>query len=700
MATIGALVVQLSANHAALASDLGKAERRVKSARTRVNRALFQIEKRFWGVQRSVAGVLQSATSFRAVAGTLTGAAGLGLLVKRSLDTATEIHNLAQQAGVGTTAFQELTYAAGQYGVSQDALVDGLKELSLRVDEFVQTGAGPAEEALKRLGFTDEELRAGLKNTDRLFAEVIRRMEALGDTAATMRIADELFGGTGGEQFVRIVNGGSDALERLRRKARDLGLVIKDDLLRNAKSAKDQLTTLATVLENRMIEAVVKNAKEIDEFAGTLIKTLPGAVDTTVTALQKLIRHLDDILATLTAIKGAQIGMSWGRVLGPWGMAGGAILGGVVGYAGAQVAMQSLTGPPKQQLEPAASQWPPTPSVWNSLSPVPSVSLPEVPSLFEQALELSKNAPPLVPGMTVTLGAAGANQPDAGTNQPDGELTYNASKVIANLKFRQQQLRRSSAEQIVHGALRAAKVDKVDEDSFSAKQVEAAAKAFVALTEKIENNTQAVADSKAIIEATRTAQERYNAEVAQLDELFKAGRLGESLEENEETYNRHLKRLTKILDDATGVTAIRTDAKALIRSVLTPQERIAQQLARSKKLLDDAAVTQDLFEGTGLDKQTALTRIQQQADDALAALQPVEAKVIDLKQLVEHNLDFTQSFDNMAKGFARTLQQMLYDAVEADLVHALFGNRQDGVSLGLVGEAQNLWEWIKRARSF
>ncbi|WP_027833826.1 hypothetical protein [Maritalea myrionectae] len=135
----------------------------------------------------------------------------------------------AETAGVSFEAFQELKFAAQEQRVGIEALTDGLKELNLRADEFIETKAGPAKEAFERLGYSSDELARKLVEPDRLFGEIIGRLGEL-ETAAQLRVADEIFGGTAGEQFVRFINEGEDGIVAMRDRAQELGLVLRDDV--------------------------------------------------------------------------------------------------------------------------------------------------------------------------------------------------------------------------------------------------------------------------------------------------------------------------------------------------------------------------------------------------------------------------------------------------------------------------------------
>lgn len=187
---------------------------------------------------------------------------GVGIMVKQSIDAVAEIDRLSTMAGVSAEAFQELSFAGAQYQINQDALTDGMKELSLRGDEFVKTGAGPAKESFERLGYSADDLNKLLDDTPALLSDIISRMEGL-DKAAQIRIADEIFGGTGGEQFVAMIQGGANALDTMRKSARDLGVVVDNDMVKQSVEAKKQVGQLTSIISAQFNSAVADLAPEI-----------------------------------------------------------------------------------------------------------------------------------------------------------------------------------------------------------------------------------------------------------------------------------------------------------------------------------------------------------------------------------------------------------------------------------------------------
>ena len=201
-----------------------------------------------------------------AVAGLVAG--GIAGVVSQVQDIAkgiAEIGDQAKIAGVDVEAFQELKYVAEQNRIGVDSLTDGLKELNLRADEFILTGKGSAEEAFKRLGYTAEELKTKLKEPSELFAEIIGRLKEF-DRAAAIRIADEIFGGTGGEKFVQLIDRGRDGIRATIKEARELGIVVDEGMVKKADEIDRKFNALATAVGVTLKGAIVSAADSLAEF--------------------------------------------------------------------------------------------------------------------------------------------------------------------------------------------------------------------------------------------------------------------------------------------------------------------------------------------------------------------------------------------------------------------------------------------------
>ncbi|WP_457812164.1 tail tape measure protein [Sinorhizobium meliloti] len=212
--------------------------------------------------------------SFGRIKGLAAGGAGLvtGLVSASSVavlrDAANAIASVgdeARRAGLDVKSFQELKFVAEQNRVGIDALTDGIKELNLRADEFIVTGGGSAAEAFQRLGYSAEDLKRRLEDPAELFTEIIGRLGEL-DKAAQIRVADEVFGGTGGEQFVQLLRLGEEGIRDQIKAANDLGIVMDEELIKRAEEVDRKFNLIATTISTNLKGAIVDAAGAFMSF--------------------------------------------------------------------------------------------------------------------------------------------------------------------------------------------------------------------------------------------------------------------------------------------------------------------------------------------------------------------------------------------------------------------------------------------------
>jgi len=305
-----------------LGDDGQKALNRIERAGTPVSKSLLAVDA---VTGRLRAGMSGMADRFGAFGSSLAafGPAGIAAslaigattiaitrLAKASITAAQElaaIKDEAQQAGAAVETYQALRYAAEEYSVSQSALTDGLKELNLRADEWITTGGGPAAEAFKRLGFTQKELQGQLSDTGELFLQVVRRMQGLESEAARIRVADEIFGGTGGEQFVRMVAAGEEAIRSMMAEARELGFVIDRNLIERADETRDKMNQLQRLIDLQLNSALVDLAPialnvaeafaDVARFVADVVDGFRDLENQSTRGLQRRMEDLDEFFS-------------------------------------------------------------------------------------------------------------------------------------------------------------------------------------------------------------------------------------------------------------------------------------------------------------------------------------------------------------------------------------------------------------------
>lgn len=219
------------------------------------------------GIQQNLDGLTASVKGFATgfvgglAGGLVTSVLGaIGTDLRATVAGIAQVGDEAKRSGLGVQAFQEWSFVAQQNRVSIDALVDGFKELNLRADEWISTGAGPAAEAFARIGFSPEDLKARLEDPSALMLEIIGRLQEL-DQAAQIRVADEVFGGTGGEQFVQLIGQGKDGLQGLIDRAHEVGAVLDDQMIQKAQDLDTKFSEVATRLGSIWKQGIVGAAE-------------------------------------------------------------------------------------------------------------------------------------------------------------------------------------------------------------------------------------------------------------------------------------------------------------------------------------------------------------------------------------------------------------------------------------------------------
>lgn len=238
--TVGALRVVLGIDTAAFEGGATKAQIHLQKVGAKLQGIGDQMQKVGLAIQASIVA-----------AATAAGAAVVAM-TNKIVESAAE----AETAGVSFEEFQKLRYVADKNLVSVEALTDGLKEMQLRADEFAVTGKGSAAEAFARIGYSAEQAKEALKDPAAMFEEVIDRIGKL-DKAAQIRVADEIFGGTGGEQFVRMLDGGAEGIRRLKAEFVANGGVISQESLERAKAFKQAMTDLQTAIQRVAVSVLI-----------------------------------------------------------------------------------------------------------------------------------------------------------------------------------------------------------------------------------------------------------------------------------------------------------------------------------------------------------------------------------------------------------------------------------------------------------
>lgn len=253
--------------------------------------AIDKTQRAFRAVGKGLAGVSRAVFSFKSAIAGAVGVAGLGLLVKSSLDSIDALGKTANKLGVTTQALQKLRFASELAGVETRTVDMAVQRFTRRLSEAA-VGTGEAKDALKELGI-DAAALTKLPLEDQMIelAGAFEEVESSGDK---VRLAFKLFDSEG-VAFVNTLKGGKTALQEMFAEVDDLGIALSTATVQGVERANDafvRLTslfkgvrdsvvgalapafeTLADSIRTNVLESI-KEAGGVEQFGRTLALTI------------------------------------------------------------------------------------------------------------------------------------------------------------------------------------------------------------------------------------------------------------------------------------------------------------------------------------------------------------------------------------------------------------------------------------------
>jgi len=251
--------------------------------------------------------------------GGLAAAAGVGAATvalragmqraRQAVGTLDEIGKSADAIGVTTDSLQELRFAGERMGVSVGNIDKGLEAFVKRLGEMRQ-GAGRLNTLLNKTDPAFKQMLLNASSTDEALDLLLQRLAGTSNQADRLALSAAAFGRGPGVNFARIVRDGADEVDRLRRQARDLGVVIDESLIRNAEATADKFTNLQRIIDANLNTAFVslaplvvkvsealatgaRNARSFADAANILFDNAGGA---TTLGIEEAIDRVDDKL--------------------------------------------------------------------------------------------------------------------------------------------------------------------------------------------------------------------------------------------------------------------------------------------------------------------------------------------------------------------------------------------------------------------
>ena len=206
--------------------------------------------------------------SLVSVKGAMTLVIGAGFIHmgKEALKSADAIGKFSDRAGVTTAKLQKMRFAFDLAGVGVEAVDKAFLTFGKRLGKAHQ-GIGALAGGLKG---GEEALLAQLKATSSTSEAMDVMFKAMGNAETQTRklaIADAAFG-MAGLRMTAAFRDGSKAFFEAQKRAEDLGLVLKDELIRDAEKLNDDLTVTSKILKMQLIPAFLSLGSAMSQTLG------------------------------------------------------------------------------------------------------------------------------------------------------------------------------------------------------------------------------------------------------------------------------------------------------------------------------------------------------------------------------------------------------------------------------------------------
>jgi hypothetical protein len=182
-----------------------------------------------------------------------------GKIIEMARQAAIELDTLQDNAarlGVGTEFLQGLRFSAEQMGASAEKVDGALDILNRHLGEIAQGGGKQIKETLDKMGVSAVDAQGRLKSIEAFLPDLADGFQRLGSTQEQAVAAMQLFG-RGNQDFARTLADGAAGLQAQIDKAREMGAVLDEELVRKGSDAKDQLEALSSVIRTQMNGALV-----------------------------------------------------------------------------------------------------------------------------------------------------------------------------------------------------------------------------------------------------------------------------------------------------------------------------------------------------------------------------------------------------------------------------------------------------------
>lgn len=240
----------------------------------------------------------------------VAGATALAGLAVKMVDFGSEIDDNAQKLGMSTEGYQYWSLVLQRAGSDASQLSMSIRTMSQFTEQLAE-GNGDALLSLQKLGIGYEDFMS-MSTEDQLYA-IITALQGVENQTDKVALAQDILGTRTYQEFMPLLNMQQGGLEDLKDEFEGLGLIIKDDTIKQTAALGDKFDNLINSFKVGAFSISTELLPEIelitnglmglatgsDDAMQSLTDGLVGLIEKVATALPSIIDTAGDLLLNL-----------------------------------------------------------------------------------------------------------------------------------------------------------------------------------------------------------------------------------------------------------------------------------------------------------------------------------------------------------------------------------------------------------------
>lgn len=186
------------------------------------------------------------------------------------INYADKINDMSARIGLSTETLSSFGYVVKMNGSDIDTLSKGLERLSVNISKAGE-GNKTAVALFDSLGISVKNADGSLRAADDVFLDLADRFKEMPNGANETKLAIDLLGKSG-LGLVQTLNSGSESIQNMINRARELGVVVSGETAQKAAEFNDKLDDLGSMVQGLNLSLAEELLPSLNKFIDFLSK--------------------------------------------------------------------------------------------------------------------------------------------------------------------------------------------------------------------------------------------------------------------------------------------------------------------------------------------------------------------------------------------------------------------------------------------